>query len=135
MCQPGLPGPHGVSHEGSPFLEIGALAGYELYEDPVPSGGLVAGVGMVHGRQCMVIANDATVKGGTYFPMTIKKHVRAQTIALKNNLPCIYLVDSGGIFLPHQSETFADKDHFGNIFYKFWKNCEKYRAGCVIVVS
>ena len=103
--------------EGTPFLEIGALAGYELYEDPVPSGGLVAGVGMVHGRQCMVVANDATVKGGTYYPITVKKHLRAQEIALQNRLPCLYLVDSGGAFLPLQAEVFPDKEHFGRIFH------------------
>ena len=103
--------------EGAPFLEIGALAGYQLYEDPVPSGGLVAGVGMVHGRQCMVVANDATVKGGTYYPITVKKHLRAQEIALQNRLPCLYLVDSGGAFLPLQAEVFPDKEHFGRIFH------------------
>jgi acetyl-CoA carboxylase carboxyltransferase component len=103
--------------EGSPFLEIGALAGYELYEDPVPSAGLVVGVGMVHGRQCMIVANDATVKGGTYYPITVKKHLRAQDIALQNRLPCLYLVDSGGAFLPLQAEVFPDKEHFGRIFY------------------
>ena len=99
------------------FLEIGALAANGLYDDAAPSAGIVTGIGVIKGRECMIVANDATVKGGTYFPMTIKKHIRAQKIALKNHLPCIYLVDSGGIFLPYQSETFADKDHFGNIFY------------------
>jgi len=103
--------------EGTPFLEIGALAGYQLYDDAVPAGGLVAGVGMVHGRQCMVVANDATVKGGTYYPITVKKHLRAQEIALRNQLPCLYLVDSGGAFLPLQAEVFPDKEHFGRIFY------------------
>jgi len=102
---------------GSSFLELSSLAAYNMYDGQAPSAGIVTGIGAIHGRQCMIVANDATVKGGTYFPMTIKKHVRAQQIALKNNLPCIYLVDSGGIFLPHQAETFADKDHFGNIFY------------------
>ncbi len=101
----------------SPFMEISAFAAFDMYENEAPSAGMVAGVGVIHGRECMIVANDATVKGGTYFPMTIKKHIRAQQIALKNNLPCIYLVDSGGIFLPFQSETFADKEHFGNIFY------------------
>ncbi|MFQ5790533.1 MAG: carboxyl transferase domain-containing protein [Acidobacteriota bacterium] len=103
--------------EGSPFLEVGMMAGYELYPEPVPSGGLVTGVGIVHGRQCMIVANDATVKGGTYYPVTVKKHVRAQEIALQNRLPCLYLVDSGGAFLPLQAEVFPDRDHFGRIFH------------------
>ena len=101
----------------TPFMEFSALAGYDLYDNEAPSAGVVTGIGVIHGQECVIVANDATVKGGTYFPMTIKKHVRAQTIAMKNHLPCIYLVDSGGIFLPNQAETFADKDHFGNIFY------------------
>jgi acetyl-CoA carboxylase carboxyltransferase component len=103
--------------KNSPFLELSTFAGYDMYDDEAPSAGMVAGVGVINGRECMIVANDATVKGGTYFPMTIKKHIRAQQIAIKNNLPCLYLVDSGGIFLPYQSETFADKEHFGNIFY------------------
>ncbi|WP_405372043.1 MULTISPECIES: carboxyl transferase domain-containing protein [unclassified Microbacterium] len=103
--------------EGSPFLEVGALAGVDLYEDECPSGGVVAGVGLVEGRHVMVIANDATVKGGTYYPITVKKHLRAQEIAAENRLPCIYLVDSGGAFLPMQDEVFPDRDHFGRIFY------------------
>jgi acetyl-CoA carboxylase carboxyltransferase component len=103
--------------KNTPFLEISTLAANGMYDDEAPSAGIVAGIGLIRARECMIVANDATVKGGTYFPMTIKKHVRAQQIALENHLPCIYLVDSGGIFLPHQSETFADKDHFGNIFY------------------
>jgi acetyl-CoA carboxylase carboxyltransferase component len=102
--------------EGAPFLEIGALAGRGLYEDPVPAGGIVTGVGLVRGRQCMIVANDATVKGGTYYPVTVKKHLRAQEIALENRLPCVYLVDSGGAFLPLQAEVFPDRDHFGRIF-------------------
>lgn len=103
--------------ENTPFLEISTFAGYDMYDNEAPSAGMVAGIGVIRGRECMIVANDATVKGGTYFPMTIKKHIRAQQIAIKNHLPCIYLVDSGGIFLPFQSETFADKEHFGNIFY------------------
>jgi acetyl-CoA carboxylase carboxyltransferase component len=102
--------------EGSPFLEIGAFAGYELYEDPVPAGGIVCGIGLVRGRQCLIVANDATVKGGTYYPITVKKHLRAQEIAEHNHLPCVYLVDSGGAFLPLQAEVFPDRDHFGRIF-------------------
>ena len=102
---------------GSPFLEIAQLAAHEVYDAPVPSAGIVCGVGMVSGRHCMIIANDATVKGGTYFPLTVKKHLRAQDIALQNNLPCIYLVDSGGANLPQQDEVFPDKLHFGRIFY------------------
>ncbi|HJS62451.1 MAG TPA: carboxyl transferase domain-containing protein [Pseudolabrys sp.] len=102
---------------GSPFLEIAQLAAYGLYDDEAPSAGIVAGVGMVQGRRCMIVANDATVKGGTYFPMTVKKHLRAQKIAAENRLPCIYLVDSGGGYLPLQDEFFPDENHFGRIFY------------------
>ncbi len=103
--------------EGSPFLEISALAAWDMYEGAAPGAGVVAGVGTVHGTPCMIVANDATVKGGTYFPMTVKKHLRAQEIAEQNHLPCIYLVDSGGAFLPLQAEVFPDKEHFGRIFY------------------
>jgi 3-methylcrotonyl-CoA carboxylase beta subunit len=102
---------------GSPFLEIGATAAHDMYDGDAPCAGLIAGVGRVHGQEVMVVANDATVKGGTYYPMTVKKHLRAQEIAEQNRLPCVYLVDSGGIFLPHQSGTFPDKEHFGRIFY------------------
>jgi acetyl-CoA carboxylase carboxyltransferase component len=102
---------------GTPFLEIGLFAAHEVYDDPVPAAGLVAGVGMVQGRPCMIVANDATVKGGTYYPLTVKKHLRAQEIALENRLPCLYLVDSGGAFLPLQAEVFPDREHFGRIFY------------------
>ncbi|MBC97799.1 MAG: methylcrotonoyl-CoA carboxylase [Halobacteriovoraceae bacterium] len=108
-----------ILDEGSPFLELSALAADDLYEKegPVPSAGMVTGIGRVHGVECMFVANDATVKGGTYFPMTVKKHLRAQEIARENRLPCIYLVDSGGAFLPRQDEVFPDRDHFGRIFY------------------
>ena len=102
---------------GSPFLEIGALAANGMYGDEAPSAGLIAGVGRVKGREVMIAANDATVKGGAYFPMTVKKHLRAQEIAQQNRLPCLYLVDSGGANLPHQSEVFPDRDHFGRIFF------------------
>ncbi len=101
----------------TPFLELTSLAAYDLYDNEAPGAGVITGIGVIHGREVLVVANDATVKGGTYFPMTIKKHVRAQEIALQNRLPCVYLVDSGGIFLPHQSGTFADKEYFGRIFY------------------
>lgn len=101
----------------SEFLELSEMAGYKLYEDNLPAGGIVTGVGLVEGRHCMIIANDQTVKGGTYYPITVKKHLRAQEIAEKNHLPCIYLVDSGGAFLPKQAEVFPDRDHFGRIFY------------------
>ncbi|HMU53657.1 MAG TPA: carboxyl transferase domain-containing protein [Nitrospira sp.] len=101
----------------SPWLELSPLAACGMYDEQVPAAGLISGIGFVSGRPCVVAANDATVKGGTYFPMTIKKHLRAQEIALENRLPAIYLVDSGGIFLPMQAEVFADKDHFGRIFY------------------
>ena len=102
---------------GSPFLEIGQLAANGLYDDEVPGAGMIAGIGRVSGRQCMIVANDATVKGGTYYPLTVKKHLRAQEIARENRLPCLYLVDSGGANLPHQAEVFPDRDHFGRIFY------------------
>jgi 3-methylcrotonyl-CoA carboxylase beta subunit len=101
----------------TPFLEIGQLAGHELYEDPVPSGGIVTGVGRIAGTECVVVANDATVKGGTYYPITVRKHLRAQEVALDHGLPCVYLVDSGGAFLPRQDEVFPDREHFGRIFY------------------
>ncbi len=102
---------------GSPFLEIGQLAANGLYDDEVPGAGIIAGIGRVSGRQVMIACNDATVKGGTYYPLTVKKHLRAQEIAQANRLPCIYLVDSGGANLPHQAEVFPDRDHFGRIFY------------------
>jgi 3-methylcrotonyl-CoA carboxylase beta subunit len=103
--------------EGSPFIEIAPLAADGLYGGEAPAAGVIAGIGLVHGRHVMVVCNDATVKGGTYFPMTVKKHLRAQEIALENRLPCIYLVDSGGAFLPMQDEVFPDRDHFGRIFF------------------
>jgi acetyl-CoA carboxylase carboxyltransferase component len=103
--------------ENSPFLELSPLAANDLYDNQAPAAGIITGIGVVHGREVLVVAHDSTVKGGTYFPMTIKKHVRAQEVAIQNRLPCIYLVDSGGIFLPHQSETFPDRDHFGRIFF------------------
>ncbi len=102
---------------GAPFLEIGALAAFGLYDDEAPGAGVIAGVGRVSGREVMIVANDATVKGGAYFPMTVKKHLRAQEIALQNRLPCVYLVDSGGANLPHQAEVFPDREHFGRIFF------------------
>lgn len=106
-----------ILDEGSPFLELSPLAAHDVYPMDVPSAGIVTGIGRVHGVECMFVANDATVKGGTYFPLTVKKHLRAQEVALKNKLPCIYLVDSGGAFLPMQDEVFPDKDHFGKIFF------------------
>lgn len=102
---------------GSPFLELSTLAADAVYEDDVPSAGVVTGIGLVHGVECLFVANDATVKGGTYFPLTVKKHLRAQEIAIQNKLPCIYIVDSGGAFLPKQDEVFPDKEHFGRIFF------------------
>jgi len=103
--------------EGSPFIEIAPLAAYGMYGGDAPGAGVIAGIGLVHGRHVMVVCNDATVKGGTYFPLTVKKHLRAQEIALENRLPCLYLVDSGGAFLPKQDEVFPDRDHFGRIFF------------------
>ena len=101
---------------GTAFLELSPLAAFELYDGRAHSAGIVTGVGMVHGRECLFVANDATVKGGSYYPMTVKKHIRAQTVAHENHLPCIYLVDSGGAFLPMQDEVFPDIGHFGRIF-------------------
>ena len=102
---------------GAPFLEIGALAAGGMYEDEAPGAGLITGVGRVEGRECMIVCNDATVKGGAYYPMTVKKHLRAQEIAMQNHLPCLYLVDSGGANLPYQADVFPDREHFGRIFY------------------
>jgi 3-methylcrotonyl-CoA carboxylase beta subunit len=108
---------NGLLDAGSPFLELGAFAGMDLYEGVRPGAGMITGIGQVSGRTCMIVANDATVKGGSYFPMTVKKHLRAQEVALENRLPCIYLVDSGGAFLPLQDQVFPDREHFGRIFY------------------
>src|SRR3990167_8417932 len=99
------------------FFELSPLAGFNLYDDPLPAGGIITGIGKINGVDCMIVVNDYTVKGGTYFPITAKKHLRAQQIALENHLPCIYLVDSGGAFLPLQAEVFPDREHFGRIFY------------------
>ena len=103
--------------KGAPFLELSPLAAHGMYDGDAPGAGIVTGVGRVSGRECVIVANDATVKGGTYYPMTVKKHLRAQEVALHNRLPCIYLVDSGGAFLPLQDEVFPDREHFGRIFF------------------
>lgn len=102
---------------GSPFLELSPLAAWEMYDGDAPGAGIVTGIGRIAGRECLIVANDATVKGGTYYPMTVKKHLRAQEVAAENRLPCVYLVDSGGAFLPLQADVFPDRDHFGRIFY------------------
>src|SRR6059036_2806238 len=102
---------------GTAFLELNALAAWQLYDGGAPSAGVVTGIGVVEGRECVIVANDATVKGGSYFPLTVKKHLRAQAVAAQNRLPCLYLVDSGGAFLPMQDDVFPDRDHFGRIFY------------------
>ncbi len=102
---------------GSPFLELSPLAAFDMYDDAIHAAGIITGIGRVSGRECMIVCNDATIKGGTYYPLTVKKHIRAQEIARENNLPCIYLVDSGGANLPNQTEVFPDRDHFGRIFY------------------
>src|SRR5690348_7220401 len=107
----------GLVDPGAPFLELSQLAAFGMYDDDAPSAGLVTGIGRVEGREVVIVANDATVKGGTYYPITVKKHLRAQEIAAQNRLPCIYLVDSGGAFLPLQDEVFPDREHFGRIFY------------------
>jgi 3-methylcrotonyl-CoA carboxylase beta subunit len=106
-----------LTDPGSPFLELSPLAADGMYDGDAPAAGIITGVGRVSGRECVIVANDATVKGGTYYPMTVKKHLRAQEVALHNNLPCVYLVDSGGAFLPRQDEVFPDREHFGRIFY------------------
>ncbi|HSS27847.1 MAG TPA: carboxyl transferase domain-containing protein, partial [Usitatibacter sp.] len=102
---------------GSPFLELSQLAAFGMYDGDAPSAGIITGIGRIEGREAVIVANDATVKGGTYYPMTVKKHLRAQEIARENHLPCVYLVDSGGAFLPLQDEVFPDREHFGRIFY------------------
>src|ERR1051326_1424298 len=107
----------GLLDPNTPLLELSALAANGMYDDEAPGAGMITGIGRVQQRECLIVANDATVKGGTYFPMTVKKHLRAQEIALQNNLPCIYLVDSGGAFLPLQADVFPDREHFGRIFY------------------
>ena len=106
-----------LTDENSPFLELSSLAAYDMYDNASPAAGMVTGIGRVQGTECMIVANDATVKGGTYFPITVKKHLRAQEIARENRLPCLYLVDSGGAFLPLQADVFPDKEHFGRIFF------------------
>ena len=106
-----------LTDHGSAFLELSPLAAWGMYDDEAPAAGLVTGIGRVSGRDVMIVANDATVKGGTYYPLTVKKHLRAQEVALQNHLPCIYLVDSGGAFLSLQAEVFPDRDHFGRIFF------------------
>ncbi|MBV9638275.1 MAG: methylcrotonoyl-CoA carboxylase, partial [Mycobacteriaceae bacterium] len=107
----------GLLDPGSPFLELSPLAADGMYDDECPGAGIITGIGRVSGRECIIVANDATVKGGTYYPVTVKKHLRAQEVAGQNRLPCLYLVDSGGAFLPRQDEVFPDRDHFGRIFY------------------
>src|SRR6202000_3336042 len=102
---------------GTPFLELSALAANGMYDDAIHAAGIITGVGRVAGRECVIVCNDSTIKGGTYYPLTVKKHLRAQEIARENRLPCIYLVDSGGANLPHQTEVFPDREHFGRIFY------------------
>ena len=102
---------------GTAFLELNALAAWDCYDGQAPSAGIVTGIGVIEGRECVIVANDATVKGGSYFPLTVKKHLRAQEVAEQNRLPCVYLVDSGGAFLPLQAEVFPDREHFGRIFY------------------
>ena len=107
----------GLIDPGSPFLELSQLAALGLYSGDIHAAGVITGVGRVSGRECVIVCNDATIKGGTYYPMTVKKHLRAQEIARENRLPCIYLVDSGGANLPHHTEVFPDREHFGRIFY------------------
>ncbi|KEP71055.1 methylcrotonoyl-CoA carboxylase [Thioclava sp. BHET1] len=125
----------GLLDPGTPFLEIGATAAHDLYDGAAPGAGVIAGIGQVQGQEVMVVANDATVKGGTYYPMTVKKHLRAQEIAEENHLPCIYLVDSGGANLPNQDEVFPDRDHFGRIFYNQARMSAKGIAQIAVVMG
>ncbi|WP_417806945.1 carboxyl transferase domain-containing protein [Thioclava sp.] len=125
----------GLLDPGAPFLEIGATAAHGLYDDAAPCAGVIAGIGRVQGQDVMIVANDATVKGGTYYPMTVKKHLRAQEIAEENHLPCIYLVDSGGANLPNQDEVFPDRDHFGRIFYNQARMSAKGIAQIAVVMG
>src|SRR5881628_1065559 len=120
---------------GTAFLELNALAAWDVYEHQAPSAGIVTGVGVVEGRECVIVANDATVKGGSYFPLTVKKHLRAQEVAAQNRLPCLYLVDSGGAFLPLQDEVFPDRDHFGRIFYNQARMSAKGIAQIAVVMG
>ena len=120
---------------GSPFLEIGLFAAREVYDVDIPAAGVIAGIGKIQGRDCMIVCNDATVKGGTYYPLTVKKHLRAQEIAEENRLPCIYLVDSGGANLPNQDEVFPDRDHFGRIFYNQARMSAKGIAQIAVVMG
>jgi len=120
---------------GSPFLEIGLFAAHDVYDEDIPASGMIAGIGEVEGRDCMIVCNDATVKGGTYYAMTVKKHLRAQEIAEENHLPCIYLVDSGGANLPNQDEVFPDRDHFGRIFYNQARMSAKGIAQIAVVMG
>ena len=125
----------GLIDPGSPFLEIGLFAAKDIYGDEIPSAGVIAGVGRVEGRDCMIVCNDATVKGGTYYPLTVKKHLRAQEIAEENRLPCLYLVDSGGANLPNQDEVFPDRDHFGRIFFNQARMSAKGIAQIAVVMG
>jgi len=125
----------GLLDPGSPFLEVGATAAHGLYEGAAPCAGMIGGVGRVEGQMCMVVCNDATVKGGTYYPMTVKKDLRAQEIAEENHLPCIYLVDSGGANLLNQDEVFPDRDHFGRIFYNQARMSAKGIAQIAVVMG
>ena len=125
----------GLLDIGSPFLEIGLFAAHDVYEVDLPAAGVIAGIGRVEGHDCMILCNDATVKGGTYYPLTVKKHLRAQEIAEENNLPCLYLVDSGGANLPNQDEVFADKNHFGRIFYNQARMSAKGIAQIAVVMG
>ncbi|GIT92894.1 methylcrotonoyl-CoA carboxylase subunit beta [Jannaschia pagri] len=125
----------GLLDPGSPFLEVGVFAGHDMYDGAAPGGGAIAGVGRVHGRDVMVVCNDATVKGGTYYPITVKKHLRAQEIAEECHLPCVYLVDSGGANLPNQDEVFPDRDHFGRIFYNQARMSAKGIAQIAVVMG
>ncbi|MDI6835497.1 MAG: carboxyl transferase domain-containing protein [Rhizobiaceae bacterium] len=125
----------GLLDVGSPFLEVGLFAASGVYDDDIPAAGLIAGIGRVEGRDCMIVCNDATVKGGTYYPLTVKKHLRAQEIAEENRLPCLYLVDSGGANLPNQDEVFPDRDHFGRIFYNQARMSAKGIAQIAVVMG
>src|ERR1041385_6296555 len=120
---------------GTAFLELSALAAWDVYDGQAPGAGIVTGIGVVEGRECVLVANDATVKGGTYFPLTVKKHLRAQEIAEQNHLPCLYLVDSGGAYLPLQDDVFPDREHFGRLFYNQARMSAKGIAQIAVVMG
>ncbi len=124
---------HGLIDPGTPFLELSPMAAYGMYGEAINAAGIITGIGRIAGQECVIVCNDATIKGGTYYPVTVKKHLRAQEVALENNLPCFYLVDSGGANLPNQADIFPDREHFGRIFYnqaRMWAHARRAEPMC-----